>query len=183
MVNFVTVVLLISFVALPIRGLSAAHLLVPSRVYPVQILDGVGPGLQSVAVPGLVARVLNGTGRVNVGLRCHTTRHIKNQTSGLSFFDGYVEKVSLDYLDGAAKSDKPFFMNVNFMKAHQPTGVRSLAGSAGALRHIHEQLHRAHLDACDDQPSDRRPDEDLREISAAQIAERGLRGSGYNLGL
>ena len=36
-------------------------------VYPVQILDGVGAGLQSVAVPGLVARILYGTGRVNVG--------------------------------------------------------------------------------------------------------------------
>jgi MFS family permease len=36
-------------------------------VYPVQILDGVGAGLQSVAVPGLVARILNGTGRVNIG--------------------------------------------------------------------------------------------------------------------
>jgi hypothetical protein len=33
----------------------------------VQILDGVGAGLQSVAVPGLVARILNGAGRVNVG--------------------------------------------------------------------------------------------------------------------
>ena len=31
------------------------------------MLDGVGAGLQSVAVPGLVARILNGTGRVNVG--------------------------------------------------------------------------------------------------------------------
>lgn len=60
-------VLLISFLALPIRGLLAANLLVPWGVYPVQILDGVGAGLQSVAVPGLVARVLNGTGRINVG--------------------------------------------------------------------------------------------------------------------
>jgi fucose permease len=60
-------VLLISFIALPVRGLIAAHLLVPSGVYPVQILDGVGAGLQSVAVPGLVARMLNGTGRINVG--------------------------------------------------------------------------------------------------------------------
>ena len=60
-------VLLISFIALPIRGLVAANLLVPWGVYPVQILDGVGAGLQSVAVPGLIARVLNGTGRVNVG--------------------------------------------------------------------------------------------------------------------
>ena len=60
-------VMLISFIALPIRGVVAAYLLVPWGVYPVQILDGVGAGLQSVAVPGLVARVLNGTGRINVG--------------------------------------------------------------------------------------------------------------------
>jgi MFS family permease len=60
-------VLLISFIALPVRGLIASQLLVPAGVYPVQILDGVGAGLQSVAVPGLVARILNGTGRVNVG--------------------------------------------------------------------------------------------------------------------
>lgn len=60
-------VLLISFIALPIRGLIAAHLISKWGVYPVQILDGVGAGLQSVAVPGLVARILDGTGRVNVG--------------------------------------------------------------------------------------------------------------------
>jgi MFS family permease len=60
-------VLLISFIALPVRGVLASHLLVPWGVYPVQILDGVGAGLQSVAVPGLVARILNGSGRVNVG--------------------------------------------------------------------------------------------------------------------
>ena len=60
-------VLLISFVALPIRGLIAAHWIDHTGLYPVQILDGIGAGLQSVAVPGLVARILNGTGRVNVG--------------------------------------------------------------------------------------------------------------------
>jgi MFS family permease len=60
-------VLLISFIALPIRGLVAAHFITHWGVYPVQMLDGVGAGLQSVAVPGLVARILNGTGRVNVG--------------------------------------------------------------------------------------------------------------------
>jgi len=60
-------VLLISFIALPVRGLVAAHLITYRCVYPVQMLDGVGAGLQSVAVPGLVARILNGTGRVNVG--------------------------------------------------------------------------------------------------------------------
>jgi arylsulfatase A-like enzyme len=39
---------------------------------------------------------------------------------GIPFFDGYVEKASIEYLDKAAKSDKPFFMSINFMKVHQP---------------------------------------------------------------
>ena len=60
-------VLLITFVALPIRGLVAASVIHGWGVFPVQALDGVGAGLQSVAVPGLVARILSGTGRVNVG--------------------------------------------------------------------------------------------------------------------
>ncbi|WP_022723559.1 hypothetical protein [Rhodopseudomonas sp. B29] len=60
-------VLLISFLALPLRGVIAAWMLNKTGVYPVQILDGVGAGLQSVAVPGLVARILSGTGRVNAG--------------------------------------------------------------------------------------------------------------------
>ena len=60
-------VLLISFIALPIRGVIAAYVMKKWGVYPVQILDGIGAGLQSVAVPGLVARILSGRGRVNVG--------------------------------------------------------------------------------------------------------------------
>jgi len=60
-------VLLVSFIALPIRGFIAAHIINHTGLYPVQILDGVGAGLQSVAVPGLVAHILNGTGRINVG--------------------------------------------------------------------------------------------------------------------
>jgi MFS family permease len=60
-------VLLISFIALPIRGVLAACVMNKWGVYPVQILDGIGAGLQSVAVPGLVARILSGTGRVNAG--------------------------------------------------------------------------------------------------------------------
>jgi MFS family permease len=60
-------VLLISFIALPIRGVIAYFFIDAYGVYPVQILDGIGAGLQSVAVPGLVARILDGTGRVNVG--------------------------------------------------------------------------------------------------------------------
>ena len=60
-------VILITFIALPIRGLVAASVIHGWGVFPVQALDGIGAGLQSVAVPGLVARILNGTGRVNVG--------------------------------------------------------------------------------------------------------------------
>jgi MFS family permease len=60
-------VMLISFLALPVRGILAAYLINAWGVYPVQMLDGVGAGLQSVAVPALVARILNGTGRINVG--------------------------------------------------------------------------------------------------------------------
>jgi MFS family permease len=60
-------VMLISFMALPVRGLIAAHWIDHTGLYPVQILDGIGAGLQSVAVPGLVARILNGTGRINIG--------------------------------------------------------------------------------------------------------------------
>jgi arylsulfatase len=39
---------------------------------------------------------------------------------GIPFFDEYVEKASLDYLDRNARSTEPFFMNINFMKVHQP---------------------------------------------------------------
>lgn len=39
---------------------------------------------------------------------------------GIPFIDGYIEKAALDYLDRNAKSDKPFFMSINFMKVHQP---------------------------------------------------------------
>jgi arylsulfatase len=39
---------------------------------------------------------------------------------GIPFFDEYVEKASIDYLDRAAKAGKPFFMSINFMKVHQP---------------------------------------------------------------
>ncbi|MEG8038287.1 MFS transporter [Sphingomonas sp. LR60] len=60
-------VLLISFAALPLRGALAGTFIEHWGVWPVQALDGIGAGLQSVAVPGLVACLLNGTGRVNVG--------------------------------------------------------------------------------------------------------------------
>jgi len=39
---------------------------------------------------------------------------------GIPFFDSYVEKAALEFLDDAKRSSKPFFINVNFMKVHQP---------------------------------------------------------------
>lgn len=59
--------ILIAFTALPIRGLLAAGLITSWGIIPVQVLDGVGAGMLSVAVPGLVARILDGTGHINVG--------------------------------------------------------------------------------------------------------------------
>jgi arylsulfatase A-like enzyme len=45
----------------------------------------------------------------------------KEGVVGIPFFDGYVEKAAVEFLDQAAKApDKPFFINVNFMKVHQP---------------------------------------------------------------
>jgi arylsulfatase A-like enzyme len=44
----------------------------------------------------------------------------KEGVVGIPFFDEYVEKASLDYLDRAAQSREPFFMSINFMKVHQP---------------------------------------------------------------
>ena len=38
---------------------------------------------------------------------------------GIPFVDEYIEKASLDYLNNLPKG-KPFFMDVNFMKVHQP---------------------------------------------------------------
>jgi len=40
---------------------------------------------------------------------------------GIPYFDGYVEKAAIEFLEKAGKdSSKPFFINVNFMKVHQP---------------------------------------------------------------
>lgn len=59
---------LLALIALPVRGITAALITGPWGLAPVQILDGVGAGILGVAVPGLVARILAGTGHVNAGL-------------------------------------------------------------------------------------------------------------------
>ena len=58
-------VLLVAFACLPIRGLVASALVTGWGVWPVEALDGVASGLVSVAGPGLIARIMDGTGRVN----------------------------------------------------------------------------------------------------------------------
>jgi MFS family permease len=62
------IVFLLALLALPLRGTIAAFVTGPLGLFPVQILDGVGAGLLGVAVPGLAARILDGTGRVNSGI-------------------------------------------------------------------------------------------------------------------
>ncbi|KAB2896529.1 MAG: MFS transporter, partial [Burkholderiaceae bacterium] len=57
-----------ALLALPLRGLIAACWESPWALLPVQALDGVGAGLLGVALPGLVAGILRGTGHVNAGL-------------------------------------------------------------------------------------------------------------------
>lgn len=44
----------------------------------------------------------------------------KEGVVGIPFFDGYVEKAAIEYLDRNANSREPIFMSINFMKVHQP---------------------------------------------------------------
>ncbi|GJC89760.1 putative MFS-type transporter Rv2456c [Colletotrichum liriopes] len=57
---------LLSYAVLPIRAAVAGRVLKSWGVWPVQILDGIGAGIQSVAIPGLLAVMMAGSGRVNV---------------------------------------------------------------------------------------------------------------------
>ena len=58
----------VALVALPIRGMIACFYDSPWSLVPVQILDGLGAGLMGVATTGIVARLLKGTGHINMGL-------------------------------------------------------------------------------------------------------------------
>ena len=59
---------LLALLALPIRGCIAGLWESPWNIIPVQMLDGVGAGLLGVATPGIVARLLQGSGHINMGL-------------------------------------------------------------------------------------------------------------------
>ncbi|KAF6835675.1 major facilitator superfamily transporter [Colletotrichum plurivorum] len=58
--------ILLSYAVLPVRAAVAGSVLKSWGVWPVQILDGVGAGIQSVAIPGMLAVMMAGSGRVNV---------------------------------------------------------------------------------------------------------------------
>lgn len=60
-------IILATLIMLPLRALAAAWLTTPLGILPVQVFDGLGSGLQSVAVPALVVHLLHGSGRVNLG--------------------------------------------------------------------------------------------------------------------
>ncbi|QEI06662.1 MFS transporter [Pigmentiphaga aceris] len=62
------ILVIVALLALPVRGVIAGYWNSPWALIPVQILDGVGAGLMGVALPGLVAQILRGSGHVNVGL-------------------------------------------------------------------------------------------------------------------
>jgi len=49
-----------------------------------------------------------------------STDEYPNGVVGIPYFDEYVTKAALEFLQDAAKSKNPFFINVNFMKVHQP---------------------------------------------------------------
>ncbi|MGA0532852.1 MFS transporter [Hansschlegelia sp. KR7-227] len=57
-----------ALIALPVRGVIAASTPEAWIAIPVQMLDGVGAGILGVVTPALVARILRGTGRFNIGL-------------------------------------------------------------------------------------------------------------------
>lgn len=61
-------IVIVALLVLPVRGLIAASLPPVWGIVPVQILDGIGAGLLGVATPGVVARLMSGTGRFNAAL-------------------------------------------------------------------------------------------------------------------
>ena len=76
----------------------------------------------------LFNRVTTGALSGNAGEKAHEEFKVNGEyvntpdkgIVGIPFLDEYVEKAASDYLDRAAKANKPFFMSINFMKVHQP---------------------------------------------------------------
>jgi cyanate permease len=81
-----------------VRGLVAGVWDSPWALLPVQMLDGVGAGLLGVALPGSVARILQGSGHINIGLGAVTTI----QSIGAALSPALAGVVAKHYGYGAA---------------------------------------------------------------------------------
>lgn len=88
----------IALLALPLRGMVAGLWDSPWALLPVQMLDGVGAGLLGVALPGSVARILHGSGHINIGLGAVTTI----QSIGAAMSPALAGVVARHYGYGAA---------------------------------------------------------------------------------
>lgn len=88
----------IALLVLPVRGLVAGTWASSWALLPVQILDGVGAGLLGVALPGSVARILQGSGHINIGLGAVTTI----QSVGAALSPALAGVVAKHYGYGAA---------------------------------------------------------------------------------
>jgi arylsulfatase len=76
----------------------------------------------------MFARVTKGSMSGNAGQKAHEDFKVNGQyvdtpeqgVVGIPFMDKYVEQSGIKFLEEAAKSNQPFFININFMKVHQP---------------------------------------------------------------
>jgi arylsulfatase A-like enzyme len=76
----------------------------------------------------MFAKVTKGAMSGNAGEKAHEEFKVNGQYVntpekgwvGIPFYDEYVQKAAIEYLERNAKSTSPFFMSVNFMKVHQP---------------------------------------------------------------
>ena len=78
---------------------------------------------------GMYNKVTKGSMSGNAGEAAHEDFKVNGQyvntpdkgVVGIPYLDQYIEKAGLEFLDQAAKNPgKPFFININFMKVHQP---------------------------------------------------------------
>lgn len=125
------IVFVLALIALPIRGAIAGLVSDPAVLVPVQILDGVGAGLLGVAVPGLVARILAGTGHVNAGLGAVMT--LQGIGAALStVLAGYVAEhvgywAAFAVLGGIAGAALLLWLSATVAPACRSTGDTALA--------------------------------------------------------
>ena len=106
-------------------------------------------------------------------------------TPGAARVGNYKAVFNLRGDDGASTGGLAVDSNLGWkgaevLRRHRSPGLRPLAGPAGALRHLHEQLHGTYLDAGHDQRGHQGTDADLSEISPAQAPERRLRGPDHH---